>query len=314
LVQDRHLVFGNHRRIGWIWCAAILLFAFVIERRIPSLSFMHPTTAFRNWSRTIGELAPVSPLDAIWFRWTGYMIVIVPALILWNSFIAKLAGHRPKGNLPIFLTGLLLVTYCLTIWQARWSYFFVVIFVLVLPRLLEPIKFRAAVWFAILLSMLPILRDWDETIWPNDPDSARVIERRREAIELREIALNLMSSQREAFLAPWWLSPSIAYWSGQPGVAGSSHESLPGIMESAEFFLTEDMTTAREILRRREVVWVVAYDADRVEANAAALLGREPAHRSFARLLDRKPAQVAPFLLSFAQNGTAKLFRVVNPR
>jgi hypothetical protein len=50
---------------------------------------------------------------------------------------------------------LLVATYALTIWQARWGYFFVLIFTLALPRLLEPIKSPAAVWIAFFLSIFP---------------------------------------------------------------------------------------------------------------------------------------------------------------
>ena len=46
----------------------------------------------------------------------------------------------------------------------------------------------------------------------------------------------LRSQETQPLLAPWGLSPSISYWSGQPAVAGSSHESLSGIAASARFF------------------------------------------------------------------------------
>jgi hypothetical protein len=51
-------------------------------------------------------------------------------------------------------------------------------------------------------------------------------------------------------------SPSISYWSGQPGIAGSSHEALDSIADRARFFLTEDFQRARELLQNRPVEWV----------------------------------------------------------
>ena len=79
----------------------------------------------------------------------------------------------------------------------------------------------------------------------------------------------IRSDQTHAFLAPWWLSPSIAYWSGQPGVAGSSHEALDGTVDAARFFAQRRPTTARGILANAQVEWVIAYDWDRVAQNSA---------------------------------------------
>lgn len=70
--------------------------------------------------------------------------------------------------MPWFVPALLVATHSLTIWQARWGYFFVLIFALALPVLLAPIKSRVAVWIAFVLSMYPILRDWDERLWPDE--------------------------------------------------------------------------------------------------------------------------------------------------
>ena len=105
----------------------------------------------------------------------------------------------------------------------------------------------------VVLSMFPILRDWDERLWPNEAQLADRVERRIESAQIRDLSLNLRSPDVHPFLAPWWLSPSIAYWSGQPGVAGSSHESLNGIEESARFFLSENLQEHARFLRN--VTW-----------------------------------------------------------
>jgi hypothetical protein len=128
---------------------------------------------------------------------------------------------------------------------------------------------------------------------------------------LRDLSVGLRSPEVHPFLAPWWLSPAIAYWSGQPGVAGSSHESLDGIAESARFFLAEDFQKAREIVENRKVNWVFAYDADRVAAISAVILGRQrPTEHALCYVLQRAPTQAPPFLVFSAQNASAKLFRV----
>ena len=301
LTKDRHLLFAWHRRIGWILFGAIIVLAFLVERRLPTFAIFQSSALFANWSRTIGELAHVPPWNRIWFAWAGYMIIVAPILI-WYSF-------RKRAALPGFILALLVATFLLTIWQARWSYFFVVMFVITLPNLLAPIKPRGAVRTAFVLSMLPVLRFWDAQIWPNETDLAGRIEHRNEAVQLHELATTIRSAEAHPFLAPWWLSPSIAYWSGQPGVAGSSHEALEGIAGSARFFLANDLQSGREILRNRHVDWVLAYDWERVAQNSADLLGASVPEHAIGRILDRTPGLAPPYLVLSGQNQAAKLFR-----
>jgi hypothetical protein len=307
LVNRREL-FGRDRRVGWILFAAIIAIALLIERRIPSLSILHPDPILENWARTIGELVNVSPANPIWLRWCGYLLLVTPFLV-WIGVRTRRDGAPGGRASPIYV--LLIATYLLTIWQARWGYFFVVIFALALPALLEPIKSRVAVWIAFVLSIYPILQDWDERLWPNEAQLARRAEQRNESVQIRDLALSLQSSQTRPFVAPWWLSPSIAYWSGQPGVAGSSHESLSGIEDSARFFLCEDLQKAREILKRRKAAWVFAYDSDRVAQNSAAVLNQSLPPNPFCRVLDRTPGQAPAFLVFSAQNAACKLYRTI---
>ena len=299
------------RRAGWVCFVLIIAIALLLERRIPSLSILHSSAIFKNWSRTIGELAHVSPANPIWLRWCGYFVLLTPFLI-WMS----MSGHsRTRQQRTPWLALVLVVpTYGFTIWQARWGYFFVLIFALALPALLAPIKSPAAVWIAFVLSIFPILRDWDERIWPNETQLAARVELRNESAQLRELALSLQSRDVHPFLAPWWLSPSIAYWSGQPGVAGSSHESLNGIEDSARFFLSEDLQEPRKILQNHRVAWVFAYDSERVAQNSAAVLNQELPLHPLCRVLDRTPSQAPPFLIFSAQTAAFKLYRIAVER
>jgi hypothetical protein len=315
LLQDRQRLFAEYRRAGWICFAAIIVLAVLVERRIPSMSIFQSNEIFRNWSRTIGELAHVSPANPIWLRWAGYLLLVAPFLIwfgIWKRKSRSTGKSKSKSETPpLFIVVLLVATYCLTVWQARWAYFFILISAIGLPALLEPIKSRTAIWVALILSIFPILRDWDEKLWPNDAEYARRIQQRTESVQLRNLALNLPSSEVRPFLAPWWLSPSIAYWSAQPAVAGSSHESLPGIEASARFFLALDWRTARKILEDRRVACVIAYDSERVAQNSAAILGLAVPQHPLCFVLDRTPAQAPRFLVFSAQNGGGKLYRAV---
>jgi hypothetical protein len=306
-IEDRKALLGKSRRAGWLCFVLIICLALLIERRIPALLFWTSDAIFKNWARTIGELAHVSPANPIWLRWCGYFLLIT-LFLMWMSITTRRDGAPGVRALPVYV--LLITTYVLTIWQARWGYFFVLIFALALPALLAPVKARAAVWIAFVLSIYPILRDWDERLWPNETQLSRRIEQRNEAAQIRDLAFNLQSSEMRPFLAPWWLSPSIAYWSGQPGVAGSSHESLSGIADTARFFLSEDLQNAREILNKREAAWVIAYDSERVAQNSAAILNRGLPPYSLSRVLDRTPGQAPSFLIFFAQNAACKLYRM----
>jgi hypothetical protein len=310
-LENRQSLFAKYRRAGWTLFALIIAAALLIERRIPSISIFQPNDIFKHWARTIGELAHVSPANPIWLRWAGYMIVVTPLLIWFGFRRDKSNSARKSERAPFALIALLIATYFLTIWQARWAYFFILIFAIALPILFEPIRSRAAVLIAFVLSLFPILRDWDARLWPSEAEYAQRIEQRNESVQLRDLALNLQSSETRPFIAPWWLSPSIAYWSGQPAMAGSSHESLSGIEESARFFLAQDWGTARKILKDRRVAWIIAYDFERVAQNSAALLNLAVPQHPFCFVLDRTPAQVPPFLLLAAQNGAGKLYRVV---
>ena len=306
-------VFARDRRAGWFLFAGIIAIAFAVERRVPSFPVIQSNGHFKEWASTIGELAHVSPLNSVWLNWCGYLLLITPILI-WMSVRMPTNGALSRLRTvfgraaPIYV--LLIATYFLTVWQARWGYFFVLIFALALPALLAPIRSSAAVWIAFVLSLFPILRDWDEGLWPNEEQLGRRIEKRIESAQVRDVALTLQSNEVHPFLAPWWLSPSIAYWSGQPGVTGSSHESLKGIDESARFFLSENLQEEREILGKRHVAWVFAYDSDRVAQNSGAILNEPVPLQPLCRLLDRTPSQAPQFLILSAQTAAFKLYRV----
>jgi hypothetical protein len=302
---------AKSRRGGWIFFAVIIAAALLIERRVPSFALFQWNAVFKNWAGTIGELRHVSPANPIWLRWCGFLLLVAPFLI-WMNVRTRKDGAQGLRALPVYV--LLIATFVLTIWEARWGYFFALIFAIALPALLAPIKLGVAVWIAFVLSIFPILRDWDERLWPNETQIARLVEKRIESAQIRDLALSLRSSEVNPFLAPWWLSPSIAYWSGQPGVAGSSHESLGGIEDSARFFLSEDLQQEREILDKDHVAWVFAYDSERVAQNSAAILNQRVPPRPLCHVLDQTPSQAPPFLIFSAQNPACKLYRVTVER
>jgi hypothetical protein len=67
-LQDRQMFRAPDRRIGWIFFGVIMALALLVERRWPDVSIFQSGEICRNWSRTIGELVSVSPLNPIWLR------------------------------------------------------------------------------------------------------------------------------------------------------------------------------------------------------------------------------------------------------
>jgi hypothetical protein len=296
LLCARKTFLARNRLVGWAVGGAIVLFALAIEQRLPA----RPGNGriFSDWAATIGELRPVSINDPIWLRWTGLLLVPLPAL-LWIAV-------RRRRTMPAFLGALVVTSFALTLWQARWAYFFVMLFALALPACLNLIGNRIAAWLLIAISLFPILKDWDEKLWPSEFQTALIAERRSEAVAWRQAAAQIDGP----FLAPWWWSPAVAYWSRQPGVAGSSHEALDGIEQSARFFVASDPEIARAILLEKKVAWVLAYDADRTVANSALILGVPAPENPLGRVLDRTPSQAPAYLHLVGQNAVCKAFHV----
>jgi hypothetical protein len=322
-ICDREQFTDRSRRIGWSALAVVVVIAFLVERRLPQFPIFAHDSIFRNWSRTIGELMPIHVTDPIWFRWCGWTLIVTPFL-LWFATRKRFVGATSRRVLP-FLGILLIACYLLTLWQARWAYFFLIVFTIALPELFESFKYQAWAWIVFAISLFPIFEDWDARLWPNEAELMRRAQARREEVEWRALArqiggasFQLANLNRQVenlppsqpFLAPWWLSPAIAYWSEQPGVAGSSHESLPGIADSARFYLTSDKQMAQDILRRRRIAWVFVYDSDRVLHNSAAILNASIPTDALGQILDRSPSRAPNFIHLKSQSGSGKLYSV----
>ena len=177
-----------------------------------------------------------------------------------------------------------------------------------LPEVLAPLRKQWVICVAFLASLWPLAWEWDARIDPDGPQARVRLERLREAFLLREMAEAIRSGGGGAFLAPWWHSPALAYWSGADGVAGSSHESIAGIVDTSRFYLGAD-TDAEQVLKKRGVQWVLADDPERVAGSAGAILDQPVPPRSLAFRLMRESAGVSGYRL-WAQNDFFKLFAV----
>ena len=305
VILNRRDFFSARQRPWWFAFVSLIVIACIVERRPPAWPLAADPALLASWLSTIGELRPLALTSRSWLEWCGYLLLLMP-------IFAVIAFRRRQGP-PLFVVMIAALTFCLTIWQARWGYFFVAIFGLLLPELLSSVEIRRlAIWAVVCVSFLPLLQAWDSALWPNESATVLRVEHRLEMIDLRRAAAAIVRATDSSFIAPWWLSPAVAYWSGSAGVAGSSHQSLEGIADTARFFLASDPATARAIISKRHVAWALSYDADRVGSNSAALLGigETGAPDALGRVLARTPSRAPPFLISVYGNGSCKVFRV----
>lgn len=271
------------------WAAMGLVFGGSIILEGWRLAWPEPVLKqyFRNWGSLIGELASLDPRKPLLYRWLGLAILPAP-------FLLYLAGRRDRKAWGLGI--LLALMLGLTFWQIRWGYFLGLVFALSLPWIGAAFTRRWVAALLLFISAWPLARDWHERREPNVFQERQMALQRREMVQLRQFALAMRGPRQAPFLAPWWISPAIAYWSGQPGVAGSSHESLGGIVDSARFYLAEDAGQAAAILKARGVAWVLADEASRAIGTSVALLDVEPPALPLAQVLAEHPRNAPPFL------------------
>lgn len=250
---------------------------------------------FSRWALNIGELRGGSLV--LLCSWVGWLVIPAPVLLAWRFL-------RTRDPVCLLFAGLLLLLAGLAFWHVRWGYFLACAFALSLPYLLPVFRWRWVAWAVFFVSLWPVARDWDERLYPNDVTFRARGEAVADAVTLREAALHLKVLPSGGVIAPWWLSPSVVWWSGQNCVAGTSHQSLPGIADTAAFYLSEG--EGREIIQRRQVRYVIAYEPERVVSNSAQILGAEAPKNPLLTRLYRTPSSVPGFELIFSN----RFFRV----
>ena len=320
LLWDRPALFQRARLPGLAVGGGILGLALWIEGwRIsapPGFGEGGAAEYFAAWSQQIGELASLPPWSPRLYAWTGLGLLAAPALLFLNR-----GPEKPLARANAFL---LLAVFALTCWQVRWGYFLPLVYALGLPWQIAviPACWRPAAAALLILGLWPMEAEWWARLRPAPALAASLAEQRADAALLREAASFVRQNAAQTpasadgspdagILAPWWLSPALAYWSGQPALAGSSHESLPGIVDVAKFYTAADPQAAAAILRRRRVRWVVAYEPDRVLRTAAPLLGlAKISTRALGFVLYQRPEAAPSFLRLALVNPYFKIYEV----
>jgi hypothetical protein len=290
--------FFNRERAVWAGVfVAVLAVALGVEGWHSPVPGEEIRAYFPRWSQTVGELSRVPLLKMV--IWTGWLLIAAPVLLI-------RVGWKLRDRVAWFWLAELVALAALTAWQARWGYFLALAFAMALSWILQGFSLRWVVWPVFAISLWPVAKEWDRQFDP--PQVTQRAERRQDNLALYDIAQRLRSPRRIPILAPWWQSPALAYWSGQPCVAGSSHESLPGTVDASRFFLSTDPAGAEAILARRRVACVVAYDADRVLSVSSAILGRPAEPGAMAELLYLRPHSAPPFLKPVYANAAFRVF------
>ncbi len=232
----------------------------------------HP--AFARWALNIGELR-----SAGWggiFSWCGWLLAAAPVLLAWRWI-------RDRESLCGLWLALVSVAVGLSLYHARWGYFLVLLFAMSLPWILPSLRKAWLAWLVFLIALWPVAAEWDRRLYPEDEALRARLENIADAVALREAALSLRERPVGGVVAPWWFCPAIVWWSGQPCIGGTSHQSLPGIVESSEFYLGE--TPELAFLQKRQVVYILVYEPDRLISNSEQILGRSATGPTIAERL-----------------------------
>lgn len=237
----------------------VIAIFFVLTQWLEGFRFLHLNSFdhknLSTWFHTIGETRGVGVKDFV-LIFTGLLFLIPFALMTYWS-------EMKDRKIALILAALSVILVGLTIFQRRWLYF----------SAIPPLLLAAFVWRFLnrrwqwgigLLFLLNIVISTSEFKSGLDQEGPFTV-------ESKAIAKSIHGEG--AILAPWWISPSLLYYSGQQIVASTSHQSIEGISDSSQFFRETNWVEAERILRTRKVRWVVAYDEDRVLQNASEVLG-----------------------------------------
>ncbi len=285
LLAGRWWVQGRGAWRGWPGRAVLLtltiaLAAWLLEGARPLWPEAAVREVFPRWAAMLGELQSPGWFSGVLAGWTGWLLWGAPLLLAWSAL--REGNRQAAAGL-----GLLLLLWSLAAWQARWGGALALVFCLLLPGILAPLRRPWLQWTLFLVSLWPVAGAWELRLYPEGNAAASRSERVREGVLLHEAAQAVPHGA--VVLAPWWITPALVYWSEGRGVAGTSHQSLPGTVDTARFFLAVDGSEARSLLQGRGVKVVVTDEPSRVVETSSRLLGVPvPPAASMAVLLARR--------------------------
>jgi len=206
--------------------------------------------ALVNWLSSIAEVQSIGFINFIKQLTLLSFVFFVPFLA-WR--LLRREGEIRADLLLVLLTVLLIA---LAFVQKRWIYYanLTELFLLVRYYQIAPTRWTRLVVLALFLFGTA----YDNTLQIQGRLNLRDSQ---PSPELARLAQSI--DQPGGIMAPWWISPGLLYFSGQPIVSGSSHCGISGIVASAQFYATTSWTDAELILQQRKVRWIVVYDDPR---------------------------------------------------
>jgi hypothetical protein len=172
-------------------------------------------------------------------------------LLPWIGWFLWTRENPNRTDRLLVVLAILLMSFSL--WQGRWTYYanLAELFLVVRFYQRDPVRWpQLAVLTLFLLGLINVnYFEFRERLQspPNQP-----------SLQLLQVS-NAVDAPG-GILAPWWLSPGLLYFSGQPIVTGSSHCGISGIVAGAQFYSATSWVDAERILRERKVRWVVVSD------------------------------------------------------
>lgn len=225
----------------------VMLIALLLEGPhiyVPPAEYYDP---LQRWLATIAEVRGLGVIEFMQQILCLSFVVLVP-IVSWR--LLKQPGDHRVDWLMILLTVLLAI---LAFVQRRWVYYanLTELFLIVRYCQSAPLRWTRLLVMAFLLTGLiydNILQvEGRRGSPPNQPSP-----------EMVRIAKSIDGPG--GIMAPWWISPGLLYFSGQPIVSGSSHCGISGIVDSAKFYTETSWVEAERILQNRKVRWVVVMD------------------------------------------------------
>jgi hypothetical protein len=272
--------------------AAVVALSFLVEgphTLIASALLLHPAAEYaaplHNWLATVSEIQGTT-LSIPQF---GHEIARMISLLLlpWIGWLLWTRENLNRTDRLLVVLNFLLLLF--SIGQGRWTYYanLAELFLVVRFYQLAPARGpQLAVLAVFLLGLLNV--NYFEfkaraQASPNQP-----------SLQLLQVA-NAIDAPG-GILGPWWLSPGLLYFSGQPIVTGSSHCGISGIVAGAQFYAATSWVDAERILRARKVRWVVVSDDPDYEYPllniSRRILGRPVYTDDDAAAADRSIAQI----------------------
>jgi hypothetical protein len=292
---------GLLSRERWPWLLAFCL--------LGSCAIAAQTWALADSSSTLHSLR--GGVGSEWASGFGGVAGWVGAGLLVSPVLLAVAGRRDRRA----WAGLLLLVLAAVAqyglgWGRHWVEIGCLLFLMSLPWMLEVFGRPWVGWGLLGISLWPLASMWDRILYPEDEARQYALQQGVERSLLRDVGLRMRSGPPGKFLAPWWLSPPLAYWSGQSALTGGGRLNGPGVLDSARFYLSASHEQAQPLAERAEIRWIVADEPARVVEDSRQWLGGEVPETPLARALMDRPHSVAPWLKPVFANQFFKLFLV----